>query len=95
MTQPEPHPSSGTSEDDAQPRTAVRSNPTLLVVMGLAAVLTYVAQPVVALLWAGVAIALAIIVLVQEDSARPAPIAALVLAGVGLLWTLVQLGALY
>jgi hypothetical protein len=61
----------------------------------VATVLTYAAQPVVALLWAGAAIAGAVAFLAQGRPARTPAIAALVLAGVGLLWTLVQLGALY
>ena len=61
----------------------------------VATVLAYVAQPVVALLWAGVALAGGIVFLVQERTGRPPVIAALVLAGFGMLWMLVQLGALY
>lgn len=69
----------------------------MLFVVGIwvATVLTYVAQPVVALLWAGAAMAGGVVALVQEHPGRPWVIAALLLAGVGLLWTLVQLGALY
>jgi hypothetical protein len=61
----------------------------------IATVLAYVAQPVVALLWAGVAVAGGIVFLVQERAGRPLVIAAVVLAGFGMLWMLVQLGALY
>ncbi len=68
-----------------------------LVVVGIwtATVLVYVAQPVVAVVWAGAAIAGAIAFLARGRPLQTPAIAALVLAGVGLQWTLVQLGALY
>ncbi len=69
----------------------------VLAVVGIwaATVLAYVAQPVVAVVWAGAAIAGAVAFLAHGRPPRTPAIAALALAGVGLLWTLVQLGALY
>jgi hypothetical protein len=75
-----------------------RSGPRdVLVVVGVwtATVLVYVAQPVVALLWAGAAITGAVALLAHGRPLRTPAIAALVFAGVGLLWMLVQLGTLY
>jgi hypothetical protein len=63
--------------------------------MCVATVLTYLAQPALAVVWAGVAIAAALVVLSREHGARAPAIVALVLAGAGLLSTLVRLGALY
>ena len=61
----------------------------------VATVLVYVAQPVVAVVWAGAAIGGAVAFLAHGRPPRTPAITALALAGVGLLWTLVQLGALY
>ncbi len=72
-----------------------RHDATAITGIWVATVLAYAAQPVVALLWAGVAIAGAIAFLARGRPTRTPAIAALVLAGVGLQWTLVQLGALY
>ena len=60
-----------------------------------ATMLTYLAQPVFAVVWAGIAIAAAIVVLARALPVRTSAITTLVLAGVGLLATLVRLGALY
>jgi hypothetical protein len=60
-----------------------------------ATVLTYLAQPAFAEAWAGIAIAAALVVLARDHPVRTSAITTLVLAGVGLLSTLVRLGALY
>jgi hypothetical protein len=62
--------------------------------MWVATVLTYLAQPLPAVAWAGAAIAAAVVLLTRGHGQASA-ITALVLAGVGLLSTLVRLGALY
>ena len=72
-----------------------RESAALLAGMWLTTVPAYVAPPVVALLCAVVAIAVGIVFLVQERSPRPPAMGAFVLAGVGLLWALVQLSALH
>jgi hypothetical protein len=77
-----------------QPHDA-RQNTMLIVGMWIATVLAYLAQPIGALIWSGIAIAGAIIFLTQARPRRPPVIAALVFAGVALLWTLVRLGTLY
>jgi hypothetical protein len=79
---------------DPQQHTA-RQDMLFVASIWIATVLAYVAQPVAALLWAGVAMAGGIVFLVQERAGRPPVIAALVIAGFGMLWMLVQLGALY
>ena len=83
--------------DDRHPpqRLGGRHNATVLAGVLLATALTFVAQPVVAVLWAGAAIAGGIVFLVQDRPGRPAAIAAIIFAGTGLMWTFVQLGALY
>ena len=72
-------------------------NRSWLVGMGVATVLAYLAQPVLAVVWAGAAIAAAVVLLTRDHGGgvRAAAIAGLILAGAGLLSTLVRLGALY
>jgi|tagenome__1003787_1003787.scaffolds.fasta_scaffold17597681_1 hypothetical protein len=73
------------------------NNRSWLVGMGIATVLTFVAQPVLAVAWAGAAIAAAVVLLTRDHGVglRAAAVTALVLAVAGLLSTLVRLGALY
>jgi hypothetical protein len=75
------------------PRLGGRDNVVVLTSVGLAAASIYVAQPVVALLWAGLAIVGGVVFLVQDRPGRPVAIAALIFAGIGLMWTVVRLGA--
>jgi hypothetical protein len=79
------------------PSIASGDNRSWLVGMGIATVLAYVAQPVLAVAWAGAAIAAAVVLLTRDHGVglRAAAVTALVLAGAGLLSTLVRLGALY
>jgi hypothetical protein len=60
----------------------------------VATVLAYLAPPVGALLWAGLGITGAVVVLVQDRPGRVPAIAALVFAVIAVLWTLVRMGAL-
>jgi hypothetical protein len=79
------------------PSIASGDNRSWLVGMGIATVLTFVAQPVLAVVRAGAAIAAAVVLLTRDHGVglRAAAVTALVLAGAGLLSTLVRLGALY
>ena len=80
--------------DRRPPRLGGGQNVLVLAGIWFATALTYVANPVVALLWSGVAIAGGIVALVQDRPGRPAVIVALLFAGVGVMWTLVRLGVL-
>jgi hypothetical protein len=60
-----------------------------------ATVLAYLAPPVGALLWAGLGITGAVVVLAQDRPGRVPAIAALVFAVIAVMWTLVRMGALY
>jgi hypothetical protein len=61
----------------------------------VATILAYLAPPVDALLWAGLAITGAVVVLTQARPGRVPATAALVFAVIAVLWTLVRMGALY
>jgi hypothetical protein len=61
----------------------------------VATVLAYLAPPVGALLWAGIAITGAVVVLTHARPGRVPATAALVFAVIAVLWTLVRMGALY
>jgi hypothetical protein len=77
------------------PRLGGRDNVMVLVGVWLATASAYVAQPVVGLLWSGLAIAGGSVFLVQDRPGRPVAIAALVFAGIAVVWTLVQLDGAY
>ena len=94
MAQQDPH-SPPPGEPDEYGQRPPRQDVVMAVAIGAATLLAYVAQPVTALVWAGAAIAGAVVHLSQGRSLRAPVIVALVLAVVALLWMLVQLGALY
>ena len=74
-----------TRTDRRPPRLGGGQNVLVLAGVWLATALTYVTHPVEALLWSGVAITGGIVALVQDRPGRPAVIAALLFAGIGLM----------
>ena len=80
--------------DRRPPRLGGEQTVLVLAAVWFATAMTYVARPAEALLWAGVSIVVGVVVLVQDRPGRPAVIAALIFAGIGLMWTLVRLGVL-
>jgi hypothetical protein len=94
--EPLPGPFDDHRADDRRPeRGDAWKNLATVVGTWVATALAYLAPPVGALLWAGLAITGAIVVLAHGRPGRVPATAALVFAVIAVLWTLVRMGTLY